>query len=62
MTRFVARLMIVLIPLLVWVSAGVSKVAAVGSIPILVVVNELGAQSVRQLPWRDLARRGTELI
>ena len=40
MTRFVARVMIVLVPLLVWVSAGVSQVAAVGSIPILVVVND----------------------
>ena len=40
MTRFVARLLSVVIPLLVWVSAGVSPVAAVGTTPILLVVND----------------------
>ena len=39
MPRFVARLLSVVIPLLVWVSAGVSPVAAVETTPILLVVN-----------------------
>ncbi len=40
MTRYAARLLIVIVPLLVWISAGVSQVAAVGTTPILLVVND----------------------
>ena len=44
MPRFVARLLSVVIPLLVWVSAGVSPAAAVETTPILLVVNDCGAE------------------
>ena len=61
MPRFVARLLSVVIPLLVWVSAGVSPAAAVETTSILLVVNDAAPNKLGQFLGGDFARRRRQL-